>query len=104
MAGRGDRDTVSVAHVILGDDYYEHEYFRDVAGTTLSDYDKDRIFEIPVEKLVRWEDAEAAYRNMQAEVGDLLKRRGEDRNFARPTIPVKHYSGTWKPFPGLPPC
>ena len=93
---------MTVAHVILDDDYYEHEYFRDTTGTTLSDYDKDRVFEIPVEKLVRWEDAEAAWRNVQHEIADLMRLRREDRNFARPTVPVRHYSGTWKPFPGLP--
>lgn len=88
---------MTVAYVILGDDYYEHEYFRDASGITLSSYDKDRVFEIPMAQLVRWEDNEAAYRNMQDEIADLLRRRREDKNFARPSTWNKHL-----PSPGLP--
>lgn len=95
-----------IAHVILGDDYYEHEYFRDTSGSYLSDYDKGNIYEIPLEVLVRWEDAEAAWRNVQDEIQQLIRMRAGNPRFANPTVPVKHYSGTWTPpsfpSPGLP--
>lgn len=95
-----------VAHVTLGDDYYEHEWFRDTSHSYLSDYDKDRIFEIPVETLVRWEAAEAAWRNVQGEIQTLMHKRRQDPGFARPAVPVKCYKGTWTPppfpSPGLP--
>ncbi len=72
--------------VWLTDDYYTGPGFRSTSGLTLHDWMD--LHEIPVSQLVRWEDAEAAYLNMQDEIRELLKTGRKVR--------------TVKPFPGLP--
>jgi hypothetical protein len=93
------------ARVLLSDDYYTGPGFREVTSFAISKYDAESLlFEIPVETLARWEDAEAAYRNMQDEIASLIGQRGRDKSFARPSGPVKLYTGTWRYgcSPGLP--
>ena len=58
--------------VVLGDDYYEHEYWSDYQGGNVS---PEAVFDIPVEQRDRWRVARDAYQAMQDEIGELMEAR-----------------------------
>ena len=59
--------------VVLGDGYYEHEYWNDYRAANAEF--PEAVFDIPVEQRDRWQVAMDAYSAMQHEIAALMEAR-----------------------------
>jgi len=59
--------------VVLGDGYYEHEYWNDYRAGNAEF--PEAVFDIPVEQRDRWQVAMDAYSAMQHEIAALMEAR-----------------------------
>jgi len=61
------------ARVVLGDGYYEHEYWNDYRAGNAEF--PENVFDVPVEQRDRWQVAMDAYSAMQDEIRELMAAR-----------------------------
>jgi len=73
--------------VVLGDGYYEHEYWNDYRSANAEF--PDAVFDIPVGQRDRWQAAMDAYSAMQDEIRELMaaRRRAPEPVKRGPYIP-----------------
>jgi len=73
--------------VVLGDGYYEHEYWNDYRAANAEF--PEAVFDIPVEQRDRWQVAMDAYSAMQDEIRELMaaRRRAPEPVKRGPYIP-----------------